>query len=90
MAILVYHDMHLNLFEKHVFVFCGSNKKVIRAIVWDKNGWWEMSKRVEHQSFNWTDSTEEAIKVSVESIKSMLQGADPWKSFSDITPEYTL
>ncbi len=86
LAMLVHNEMDLNLFEKNIFVFCGSNKKVIRAIVWDKNGWWEMGKRIEHQTYSWPDSTEEAMMVNIESIKSMLQGANPWRSFSDITP----
>ena len=86
LAMLVTNEMQLNLFEKSIFVFCGSNRKVIRAIVWDKNGWWEYSKRIEHQTFSWPESTEEAMEVSVESIKSMLHGGDPWKSFSNITP----
>jgi transposase len=86
LSMLVHNEMNLNLFEKSIFVFCGSNKKVIRAIVWDKNGWWEISKRIEHQTFSWPERSEEAMQVSIESIKRMLQGADPWRSFSDITP----
>ena len=86
LALLVANEMHLALFEKSIFVFCGSNKKVIRAIVWDTNGWWEYSKRVEHQTFSWPESSEEAMKVSIESIKSMLKGGNPWRFFSDITP----
>ena len=86
LAMLVNDEMGLNLFGKNVFVFCGSNKKVLRAIVWDRNGWWELSKRIEHQTLCWPESDEEAMGVSVESIEAVLQGADPWRSFSDITP----
>ncbi len=86
LSMLVNNEMDLNLFEKNIFVFCGSNKKVIRAIVWDRNGWWEISKRIEHQTFSWPESNEEAMEVSIESIQAVLQGADPWRSFSDITP----
>jgi transposase len=86
LSMLVHNEMNLNLFEKNIFVFCGSNKKVIRAIVWEKNGWWEISKRIEHQTLSWPENNEEAMQVSIESIKAVLQGADPWRSFSDITP----
>jgi transposase len=44
LSMLVHNEMNLSLFEKNIFVFCGGNKKVIRAIVWDRNGWWELSK----------------------------------------------
>lgn len=55
--------------------------------MWDKNGWWEMGKRVEHQTFSWPESDEEAMNVSIESIKSILKGANPWRLFYDITPQ---
>ena len=86
LSMLVHNEMNLSLFEKNVFVFCGSNKKVIRAIVWDRNGWWEQSKRIEHQTLSWPENDEEAMQVSIESIQAVLRGADPWRSFSDIPP----
>jgi hypothetical protein len=50
LSMLVHNEMNLSLFEKNIFVFCGGNKKVIRAIVWDRNGWWELCRLFRKQN----------------------------------------
>jgi hypothetical protein len=48
--------------------------------VWDGNGFWEMTKRLESTgTYAWPASREEALKVSLQEIRLMLKGADPWR-----------
>jgi transposase len=46
LSFIVQYDMKLVPFEKSVFVFCKGSHSTIRAIVWDRNGWFEISKSV--------------------------------------------
>ena len=58
LALMVESEMSLNPFSKAVFVFCGGRGKIIRAIVWDRNGWFEISKKLECQmSFRWPQNS---------------------------------
>ncbi|NLX81336.1 MAG: IS66 family insertion sequence element accessory protein TnpB [Proteiniphilum sp.] len=39
LAIIVQNEMKIKPFSESVFLFCGRSKRTIKAIVWDKNGW---------------------------------------------------
>ncbi len=65
LAYIVQDEMGLKPFEKSVFVFCGKTKRIIKAIVWDENGWIEIIKRLESPgTFRWPESEQEALSVS--------------------------
>ena len=74
---------NLNPFSKAVFVFCGGRGKIIRAIVWDQNGWFEISKKLECQmSFRWPQNSWEASReVSYEQLLRLLKGEDSLRFF---------
>jgi transposase len=64
LAYLVQEEMGLEPFGKSVFVFCGRSRRTVKAIVWDRNGWLEVSKRLEcGLPFRWPDDGESARKV---------------------------
>ena len=63
LAYIVQDEMGLKPFEKSVFVFCGKTKRIIKAIVWDENGWIEIIKRLESPgTFRWPESEQEACQ----------------------------
>ncbi len=69
-------------FTKEVFLFCGHNKKTIKAIMCDRNWWIEVIKRLEcTQGFRWLQSSDQATKVTIEGLVGLLQGADVWRHF---------
>jgi len=83
LALMVESEMNLNPFSKAVFVFCGGRGKIIRAIVWDQNGWFEISKKLECQmSFRWPQNSWEASReVSYEQLLRLLKGEDSLRFF---------
>ena len=88
LAYIVQNEMRLRPFDKAVFVFCGRSRKTIKAIVWDRNGWVELIKRLEcNQTFRWPTSTEEATRISVDQLVGLLKGNDVWRSFPTFHPQ---
>ena len=88
LAYIVQNEMQLRPFDKAVFVFCGRSRKTIKAIVWDRNGWVELIKRLEcNQTFRWPTSTEEATRISVDQLVGLLKGNDVWRSFPTFHPQ---
>lgn len=88
LAYIVQDEMNLEPFEKSVFVFCGRSKRTVKAIVWDRNGWIEITKRVECGfTFFWPKTETEAMKVTVAQIVGMLNGYDMWRPFPNFKPE---
>ena len=46
LAILVQDAMNLEPFRKSVFIFCGRSRRILKAIIWDGNGWIEIIKKI--------------------------------------------
>lgn len=89
LAILVQNEMALQPFSKAVFIFCGQSRKTVKAIVWDRNGWFEIIKRLEcRESFKWPITTEQARHVTFDQIKALLDGHDAFREFPRYHPVY--
>ena len=64
LAYLVQYEIGLEPFSKPVFLFCGRRGKTIKAIVWDRNGWLCLTKRLDcGMPFIWPRTSEDARQV---------------------------
>jgi transposase len=82
LSFLVRTAMDLDPMSRSIFIFCGGTRKRIVALVWDGNGWLELSKRLQCQgTFIWPNSEEEALKVDAADVREMLRGGNPWRRF---------
>lgn len=85
LSFLVRTEMELDPLEKSIFIFCSKNRKRITAIVWNGDGWLEITKKLEccgYGTYCWPKSEKEAEKVTLEDIKEMWKGGNPWRRFS--------
>lgn len=81
-------QMNLDPYSKCVFLFCGKNRKTIKAIVWDRNGWITISKKlISGLSFKWPLTSAEALRIDFDQILGMLKGYDMWREFPVYKPE---
>lgn len=89
LAYVVQNEMGLRPFEKSVFIFCGRSKRVLKAIVWDGNGWYEIIKRLESgKSFCYPTTEELAKAVTIEQVLGMLKGQDVWREIPKFYPTF--
>ena len=51
LSIIVTDDMELDPFAESLFIFCNRNKKLIKALYWDRNGFCLWQKRLEKDKF---------------------------------------
>ena len=63
--------MELDSLEKSIFIFifCSKNRKRITAIVWNVDGWLELTKKLEccgYGTYCWPKNEKEAEKVTLE------------------------
>ncbi len=87
LAMLVQQEMELNPFDKSMFLFCGKTRKILKVLVWDRNGFWECTKRLEEGTFCWPEDEREAMQVTTRQIYGMLKGANPWRELPDLKPQ---
>jgi len=80
LSIVVQDEMELNLFAQSLFLFCNRDRKILKALYWDRNGFCLWQKRLEKDLFPWPKDEEEARKISHDQLKLLLLGIDFWKA----------
>jgi transposase len=64
------------VFSGNVYLFCNRDRKLLKALWWDKNGFWLSQKRIEKEKFPWPQTNEAVKELSVEELSMLLKGID--------------
>jgi transposase len=76
LSVLVEKQMKKNIFSASIFVFSSRDKKRLKVIYWDKNGFCMWLKRLEKDKFPWPDTEEDAMELTFDKFKMLLSGID--------------
>ncbi|MGC8732938.1 MAG: IS66 family insertion sequence element accessory protein TnpB [Halothiobacillaceae bacterium] len=75
LALLVEQSLKLDPFGPAVFVFSNRRRDRIKILLWEKNGFWLLLKRLEADRFKWPKEAE-VVTLSVEQLHWLLSGID--------------
>ena len=76
LAVLVEQQMQGEVFSGNVYLFCNQERKLIKALWWDKSGFWLCQKRLEQAKFPWPKTVEAVQELSREQLIMLLDGID--------------
>jgi len=80
LTVIVQEWMKQDPFSGSVYMFCNRERKLLKAVYWDKSGFWLSQKRLEKEKFPWPETTGAALELSVEELKMLLAGIDFFKA----------
>jgi len=80
LAVLVEQEMQGEVFSGDVYLFCNQERKLIKAIWWDKSGFWLCQKRLEEEKYPWPESTDAVKELSFEELSMLLKGINFFKA----------
>jgi transposase len=81
---LVEQGMGKRPFTGDLFLFCGRGMTMIKALYWDRNGFWLLVKRIEKGTFPWPmagEGSKDVATLSTEELSMILDGVDFRKRF---------
>ena len=88
---LIQFQFKLSPFQKNVlFLFCGTSRKTLKALVWEGDGFLVMTKRTSDGRFQWPKSHEEVMSLSYEQFCRLMRGFTIDGSIREVTPKYVL
>jgi transposase len=64
----------------NVYLFCNREKKLLKALWWDRNGFWLCQKRLEKDKYPWPATSEAVQELSSEELTMLLNGIDFFKA----------
>ena len=84
LTVIVQEGMKHDPLSGSVFLFCNRERKLLKAVYWDKTGFWLSQKRLEKDKFPWPQDEEEARELTVEELKMLLSGVDFFKAHKEL------
>ena len=77
---IIENQMEGEPFSGSVYLFCNRERKLLKAIWWDKTGFWLSQKRLEKDKYPWPETDEAARELSAEELSMLLSGIDFFKA----------
>ena len=81
---IVQEGMGQDPFSGSVYVFCNRERNLLKAVYWDKTGFWLSQKRLEKEKFPWPSTVEAVRELSGEELKMLLAGIDFFKAHKEL------
>jgi transposase len=77
LAKLVAGQLGKDPFSGHLFAFCNRRRTVVKILLWDRNGFWLLHKRLEKETFRWPRTGAEVRELTPRELGWLLDGLDP-------------
>jgi len=84
LSIIVQEDIKQDPFSGSVFLFCNRGRKLLKAVYWDKTGFWLSQKRLEKSRFPWPADENEARELTANELQMLLAGIDFFKAHKEV------
>ena len=84
LSIQVQEIMEKDPFSGSLFMFCNKQRRILKMIYWDKNGFWLFLKRLEKDKFPWPKTDGEVHEITTGQLEMLLQGIDFWKAHKSL------
>ncbi len=68
--------MKQDAFSGAVFMFCNSQRKMLKLIWWETNGFWTAQKTLEKGRWPWPDNAKQAREIKLDEVIMLLKGID--------------
>ena len=75
LSALVVSEMELDPMSSSLFVFINRGRDKIKLLIWERNGFWVLYKRLVKQRFHWPDwFQEDDLALDEKQLDLLLQG----------------
>lgn len=77
LARIIRFQFELDPYDKNtLFLFCGKRPDRIKGLLWEGDGFLLLYKRIENGSFKWPKSSAEAMSITPEQYRMLMQGME--------------
>jgi len=76
LTVIVQEEMQEDPFSGSVYLFCNRERKLLKAVYWDRTGFWLCQKRLEKEKFPWPQTADTVEELNSEELKMLLAGID--------------
>ena len=81
---MIQEEMEGDPFSGDVYIFCNRERKLLKAVYWDRSGFWLCQKRLEKDRYPWPGTGEQARELSAEELSMLLCGIDFFRAHKEL------
>jgi len=76
LSVLVEGSMQLDPFSGNLFVFTNRQRRILKILYWNRNGFCLWQKRLERDRFRWPDPYQGVVEIDGRELAWLLEGLD--------------
>ena len=80
LSIIVAEELAMDPLDGSLFLFCNKQRRILKVIYWDPNGFCLWLKKLEKDKFPWPAKLAEATEITQQQFSFLLQGIDFWNA----------
>jgi transposase len=84
LSVMIQEQMEKDPFNGSVYLFCNRERKLLKAVWWDRTGFWLSQKRLEKDKFPWPENEAAVEELNAEELRMLLSGIDFWKAHKPV------
>jgi len=84
LTVIVEEEIQQDPFSGNVYLFCNRERKLLKAVYWDKTGFWLSQKRLEKEKFPWPQNEKETRELTADELRMLLAGIDFFKAHKEV------
>ena len=84
LSAMVQEEMRQDPFSGSVYIFCNRERRLLKAVYWDRTGFWLSQKRLERDTYPWPQDEGEARELTTEQLQMLLAGIDFFKAHKEL------
>jgi transposase len=85
LAVMAEEEMKGDPFSGSIFLFCNRERRLLKALWWDRTGFCLCQKRLEKDRFPWPETEEAVRELSKEELLLLLSGIDFFKAHKPLS-----
>ena len=86
LAVIIEQQMDCNVFEAALFLFCNGERRILKALYWDRTGFCLWQKRLEKHRFPWPRDVQQArTEIDAQKLHMLLDGIDFWSAHQELS-----
>ena len=83
LARIVMEETGSEVYSRKMFLFLAKNRRTLAVLVWDRNGFWLMRKKLQSGTFPWPGNCSQAMTLKYDDIRRLLDGNDIFRMIPD-------
>ena len=81
LAVIAEQVMEANVFEPTLFLFCNGERRILKALYWDRTGFCLWQKTLQKDRFPWPRTIEQIrVEIDTAKLRMLLEGIDFWSA----------